>query len=135
MFNGCTSLTSFSSDLSSLEEGDYMFNGCSLDTASVQNIADTINDLKSQNMTGVIHIGHADDVPASILWECGNKMLDKGWTVYFNEKVYSRHDMTYSITKSNGYIPNASEWQNEVYKKNNLIITEITKDGRMINND
>jgi hypothetical protein len=67
MFNGCTSLTSFTYKLSNLTKGDYMFDGCKLDTASVKNIADTINNLKSIGITdGVIHIG-CDGVPPSVL--------------------------------------------------------------------
>jgi Fe-S cluster assembly ATPase SufC len=44
-----------------------MFRDCKLDAESIQCIADNINALKSQNKTGVIHIGHADDVPPSVL--------------------------------------------------------------------
>jgi hypothetical protein len=66
MFNGCTSLTSFESNLTSLTNGRYMFRDCKLDSDSVQRIAYNINDLTSQNKTGVIHIG-CDGVPPSIL--------------------------------------------------------------------
>ena len=57
MFEGCSSLTSFSSNLPALTDGTRMFNGCKLDLASVQNIADTINDLAAQNKVGNITIG------------------------------------------------------------------------------
>ncbi|MBO5827340.1 MAG: leucine-rich repeat protein [Paludibacteraceae bacterium] len=141
MFYDCEHLNNFESNLSSLIYGNHMFHKCKLNKTAIINIANSIKDVNRVNGDASrigykeIYIGHADDVPASVLWECGNIMIEKGWTVYFNGNNYSRHDMTYSITASNGYIPNASEWQNEVYKKNNLIITEITKDGRMINND
>jgi hypothetical protein len=51
MFYG-TSLESFSSDLSSLTVGDFMFNGCKLDAPSVKNIIDTIN-----SYSGTLYIG------------------------------------------------------------------------------
>ena len=76
MFYG-TNLTSFSSDLSSLTNGDYMFAGCKLDTASVQHIADTIN-----TYNGTIHIGIGNTTPNEQEITAFNKMVSKGWTVY-----------------------------------------------------
>jgi hypothetical protein len=67
MFNGCTSLTSFESNLTNLTNGRHMFSGCKLNAKSIQCIADNINDLKSKNKTGVIHIGYGADVTSSIL--------------------------------------------------------------------
>ncbi len=43
MFSSCSNLTSFSSDLSSLTNGYAMFIFCKLDAPSVKNIIDTIN--------------------------------------------------------------------------------------------
>ena len=87
MFQFCSNLTSFNGDLSSLTSGANMFgngttNCCKLDLASVQNIADTINDLAAQGKTGSISIGMAKSIQ-------GNADLDtalatirsKGWTV------------------------------------------------------
>ena len=77
MFQACYQLTSFTSDLSSLTNGYYMFEYCNLDTASVQNIADTIN---SHN--GKIHIGIGNTTPNSQEEAAFNTMVSKGWTVY-----------------------------------------------------
>ena len=87
MFLRCSNLSSFNSDLSSLSNGGSMFgsgtyNCTKLDLPSVQNIADTINDLASQGKTGSIHIGISKSIQ-------GNTELDaalatirsKGWTV------------------------------------------------------
>ena len=87
MFYQCSSLTSFNSDLSSLTNGSSMFGGsttnCSkLDLPSVQNIANTINDLASKGSTGSIKIGINKTLQ-------GNEELNtalatirsKGWTV------------------------------------------------------
>ena len=90
MFYGCKNITSFSSDLSSLTNGSRMFgystsNCTKLDLASVQNIAETINDLASKGTTGTIGIGIAkalqsDDETAPINVALA-AIRAKGWTV------------------------------------------------------
>ena len=77
MFEYCGNLTSFKSDLSSLTDGYYMFYGCKLDTASVQNIADTIN-----TYSGIITISIGNYTPNEQEIAAFNKMVSKGWTVY-----------------------------------------------------
>lgn len=57
MFYNCTSLTSFTAHLPSLTYGNDMFYKCKLNLVSVQNIADTINNLAAQSKTGSITIG------------------------------------------------------------------------------
>jgi hypothetical protein len=91
MFTDCSNLTTFSSDLSSLTDGRSMFQYCKLDTASVQNIADTINEY---NSTISIDIGNSE--PNEQENEAFNKMVSKGWTVYVNgsEFNYSNSDST-----------------------------------------
>ena len=136
MFYYCPNLTSFNGDLSSLTNGDSMFSSCELNAESIQHIADTINDLKSKGQTGKIHIGYADDVPSIILYESGEKLTNKGWTVYFNAVKWEQQEYgPYDVVKKNGYIPDASSWNDEIYIPNNLIITEITLKGEMINNE
>ena len=60
--------------------------GCSpLDLASVQNIAETINDLASKGLTGTIHIGmsktlQSDDETAPVNVALA-AIRAKGWTV------------------------------------------------------
>ena len=90
MFSGCTNLTSFNGDLSSLTSGDRMFGSASsncsaLNLESVQNIAETINDLASKGLTGTIHIGmsntlKSDDETAPINVALA-AIRAKGWTV------------------------------------------------------
>ena len=80
MFQRCENLTSFSSDLSSLMDGRNMFFKCKLDTASVQNIADTINTPQTK---GTIHIGIGNSTPNEHE-EAFNKIASKNWTVYVN---------------------------------------------------
>jgi hypothetical protein len=90
MFKNCTNLTSFNSDLSSLTNGSTMFgngtyNCTKLDLASVQNIADTINDLASQGKTGTLNIGIAKALQSTDETAPVNVALAairaKGWTV------------------------------------------------------
>ena len=96
MFSECFNLESFSSDLSSLTYGTFMFYGCKLDTASVQNIADTIKDVSSvedeeycgmKNKTILIDIGNT--TPNEQEDAAFNKMASKGWTVYANGSEYT----------------------------------------------
>ena len=86
MFKWCDKLTSFRGDLSSLTDGGWMFDGCKLDTASVQNIADTINDVTGLEVGGDvskridIYIGNStinEQEEAAF-----NTMVDKGWNVF-----------------------------------------------------
>lgn len=94
MFYQCKNLTSFNSDLSSLTNagsgyssmfGNSTYNCTKLNFASVQNIADTINDLASKGTTGTLNIGIAkslqsDDETAPINVALA-AIRAKGWTV------------------------------------------------------
>jgi len=92
MFNGCSNLTSFSSDLFSLTAGFIMFNGCKLDAPSVANI---VHSLSTHETSGTITIGiGCDNTEADRLLfaqECDcetwQELLDdfsaKNWTVTF----------------------------------------------------
>jgi hypothetical protein len=94
MFASCTNLTTFTSDLSSLTNagsgsgamfGSSTSNCTKLDLASVQNIAETINDLASQGKTGTIAIGmqtalQSEDETAPINVALA-AIRTKGWTV------------------------------------------------------
>ena len=82
MFYGCQNLTSFSSSLPSLTNGDKMFAYCKLDTASVQHIADTIN-----ACNGTIDIGIANSKPNGKETVAFRKMAAKGWTVRVNNSL------------------------------------------------
>ena len=88
-----------------------MFYNCKLDTESLINIAENINDLVEmgydknieehwkyevlgQNKTiikserGRIDIDYDDSISEDVRIECGNKLIDKGWDVYFNGTLY-----------------------------------------------
>ena len=84
MFKFCSNLTTFSSDLSSLTNGSSMFYNCKLDTASIQNIADTIN-----TYSGKIHIGIGNSTPNEQEKAAFNTIASKGWTVYVNGSLYT----------------------------------------------
>jgi hypothetical protein len=97
MFNGCTNLTTFSSNLSSLTNGIDMFAGCKLDAQSVANIIHFIpqRDAKPTSTTdkGNITIGlgitNTDAAKQTFAEECDctdwaelNKEFDdKNWVV------------------------------------------------------
>jgi len=95
MFFYCNNLTSFTADLSSLTNGNYMFYDCKLDTASVQNIADTIKDVNglenncSEGIYPIINIGISNSTPNEQEEAAFNKMKSKGWTVYVNGSEYT----------------------------------------------
>ena len=62
-----------------------MFRGCKLDTASVQNIADTINAVTDKS----IHIGISNSEPNEQETTAFNTIASKGWTVYVNGSKYT----------------------------------------------
>jgi hypothetical protein len=94
MFNGCYKLTSFNANLSSLTNGSQMFSGCKLDTTSVQNIANSINDVRSlpedpdnydyKHITIDINNPEPNDEEKAAF----NIMVSKGWTVLVNGYDY-----------------------------------------------
>ena len=88
MFDGCYDLVSFCGDLSSLTNGINMFAGCSLDTESVEIIADTINDVTglelSDEITKIIDIKIGNDTPNDEEDTAFKQMQDKGWNVFVN---------------------------------------------------
>lgn len=84
MFAHCPNLISFKSNLSKLTNGNSMFLNCKLDTASVQNIADTIN-----TYSGAIHIGIGNSSPNDQEINAFNTIVSKGWTVYVNGSTYT----------------------------------------------
>jgi hypothetical protein len=86
MFSGCNNLTTFSSDLCSLTNGVYMFENCSLNTDSIHNIALSIN--KRNVVRPLLHLG----VDTWITDEQANRDYDlinhKGWNLI----VYNQRD-------------------------------------------
>jgi hypothetical protein len=77
-------LATFNSDLSSLCFAEDMFKGCYLNTASVQNIADTIN-----TYNGTIRIDIGNSAPNTQEKAAFNTIASKGWTIYSNGSTYS----------------------------------------------
>ena len=57
MFLGCSKLTSFDSDLSSLTNGHNMFSGCELDAASLKRIAISLSKTNIPNTVMTINLG------------------------------------------------------------------------------
>lgn len=96
MFYGCTALTSFTSNLSSLTNGNDMFLGCKLDTVSVQNIADTINTVSNIR----INIGIGNSEPNEQEQAAFNQMVTKGWIVFVNSNYYGSSFYGYTASAS-----------------------------------
>ena len=82
MFNECHNLTTFDSDLSSLTNGNDMFKDCKLDTESIKNIAETIN-----QYTNYIDIGIGSTTPTDDEDLYFKLIAAKGWTVYVNNST------------------------------------------------
>jgi hypothetical protein len=62
-----------------------MFRGCKLNTASVQNIANTIKNINYPLYAGEsIHIGIANSTPNAEETAAFNTIVSKGWIVYVN---------------------------------------------------
>ena len=91
-FSYCSNLTTFTSDLSSLTNGSSMFYNCKLDTISIQNIAETINDVRDlenddydcYDVWKTIDIGIGNTAPNTEEDVAFQLMTEKGWTVYVN---------------------------------------------------
>ena len=81
MFTICSNFTTFTSDLSSLTDGDGMFYGCKLNTASIKNIAETINAVTNKP---AIHIGIGNTTPTEEEKELLTEIYNKGWQVFVN---------------------------------------------------
>ena len=79
MFLNCSQLTTFNSDIPSLTNGSYMFYSCKLDTASVKNIAETINTVTNKPS---IHIGIGNTSPTAEENTYLTQIHNKGWQVY-----------------------------------------------------
>lgn len=97
MFGGCTKLTTFSADLRSLTDAWNMFYACYLNTASVKNIADTINPTGNGETIdigiGKISLSTEDE---SYLQQIRNK----GWYVYANCNGYPDGYYAYAASAS-----------------------------------
>jgi hypothetical protein len=91
MFEYCSELTTFTSDLSSLIYGKKMFKGCNLDTASIKHIAKTLQFVNKDNE---IHIGNVNYGDSDLTESC-ELMALKGWTVYYNGTVGNKDDSIY----------------------------------------
>ena len=109
-------LRTFTSNLKSLTNGYGMFGDSSsndgiskLDTKSVKNIADTINDVRDLVNSGdspsnsdvykTIHIGIANSTPNAEETTAFNTMVSRGWTVYVlgsggNESILTPTSLT-----------------------------------------
>ena len=86
MFYRCSKLTSFSSAVPSLTSATDMFTGCRLNTASVKNIAETINTVEDSPTIG---IGIGNTTPNDQETTSFNTIASKGWTVYVNGSAYT----------------------------------------------
>ena len=135
MFLNCKNLTNFQSDLVSLKSGFQMFDGCSLNFDSIKYISDTINDVSTNtdweniesSMRGVLHIG-CEDLNDEQIKQLGEKFFEKGWRVYFNNKLYISESL------NEKYVPDASKWNIEVFTPNSLTITSVI-DENVYNED
>ena len=156
MFNGCSSLKTFSSNLGNLKTGRRMFQGCvQLNEESLNDIAENINNLNELNISlndpmdwthdsydgisvipledrGVIDIDYDTTISEKTIITCGNKLIDKGWKVYFYDNLYTYTNLeietNYDISVANNYCPIANDWNENVYVPNDLTITSV-RDG------
>jgi hypothetical protein len=120
-----------------------MFYDCSLDTESLINIANTINDISGLDKDNKEHwkyevLGETKTISGGYRGriDIGNnytedvimELYEKGWDV--NSKTTNLNptlEHTYEITKMSGYIPDASSWNTEQFDKNTSVMRNITK--------
>ena len=80
--------------MSSLTNGNRMFDGCKLNTASIKNIAETINDVRdlTENWNDIyktIKIGIGNSTPTEEEHTYLTQIHNKGWEVYVNGSAYT----------------------------------------------
>jgi hypothetical protein len=147
MFKGCYNLTSFDADLGSLFTGFGMFSDCILNKSSIARIAASIQDLTITTVVplwksfydienGIITIGYHPDIPMSFLEEQQQIMEAKGWSVLWEKGKIEKPvepeveiPVSLDITTENGYIPDASLWNQKVYSVVKPPITSVA-DGK-----
>ena len=138
LFNGVSSLTSFTDDLSSLSSGVNMFNECSLDSISVETILSTIPTYTDGEHILTMRIDKdaaekfKEITGATNISEELLSISFKGWTIQVNKVSILATE--YDIWEGTPYIPDASNWRADVYNKNNIRITDV-KDNKMFNGD
>ena len=138
LFNDVATLTTFVDNLSSLSSGVNMFNGCSLDVISVENILTSIPTYTSGEHILTMRI-KVDAVEKFIeltgINEIGEEISSvsfKGWTIQVGK--ITRIISDYDIWEGTSYIPDASSWRTNVYDEHGLIITDI-RDNKIYNGD
>ena len=153
MFFCCTNLTSFDSKLTSLKTGYSMFSKCNLDEDSLNYIADNINDISSldkktdedwtyevlgetktitKSYRGRIDIDYDASVSQDVRIACGNKLIEKGWDVYFNNTLYEYTPIgsPYDVSEVNGYVPDAYKEGNDSW--NTVVFKDIDAKGYVV---
>ena len=134
MFHDCYELTTFTSDLSSLTNGNYMFYNCKLNATSLTNIANTINDVNGKLASSpVINIGteHSFNNLTDNEKQSLAIIINKGWTVDLDSHgVLTLEDLgifmgsDYDIVEGSDYIPDASSWNSDFTSEG--IISQVT---------
>lgn len=138
LFNGVSSLTSFTDSLSSLSSGVNMFNECSLDSISVETILSTIptytdgEHILTMRVSGDAAEKFKEITGATDIGEELSSISYKGWTIQVNK--ISILTTEYDIWEGTPYIPDASAWRTNVYDEHGLIITDI-RDNKIYNED
>ena len=131
MFCYCPNLESFNSDISSLQTGYAMFSNCNLDSESICNIANTINDINDLDVSNVtiiegmpeellksIDLGTIPNTPEVAL--AIEQIQRKGWNVYSNFSEYVGNlgqDYKYDNCKTLSHIKTVDS----NYKTNDII--------------
>lgn len=123
MFNYC-GIEHFESNLSSLTNGYYMFKDGKLDTDSIKNVAETINDVRSltngtadwHDVYKVLHLGISNVSPTDEENTYFEQIQEKGWTVYVNGSEYttSSGSSGYYNLAANAVVTSLDETDGEV---------------------
>ena len=138
MFTNCSSLTNVTiGSLSSLTDGTNMFKGCSLSYASLNSVLSalpprtatidiTVADSAANDMTDDERFLGAEVPPH----QSGSyfEFTHNGWTIRLTSQagftIAEEQTTPYDVSAANGYIPDASNWGNEV--GHNLTITRVS---------
>ena len=143
LFFNCPELLTFNCDLSSLDSGNLMFFNTKLDSLSVEKILSSIPTYTSgvHNLTMTIResaVEKFSEIVGLDITDKINKINYKGWEITLlitdNREIPTDYDIWkevviitngMNVTIGNLYVPDASGWNEEIYKKNGLKITTV----------
>lgn len=135
--NNCTNLTdvAFVGGLDALTDGTAMFKNCSLSYTSLTNILNALPARSGNVIEITVADSVKDDMTNDSQWigviipahSSGSyyEFTHNGWKVRLTSQTGFEIENPFDVSETNGYIPDASQWNTNVYAANNLNIVSV----------